>query len=61
MSHAKQKCAFGTNVQSDQGLHCTLPVLLDTIECINVDQRPRRDKTLCMWGGGGGGGMNLNL
>ena len=29
-----------TSTQSDQGLHCVLAELLDTIECINGEQRP---------------------
>ena len=44
LSRAKQNCAFGANVQSDLGCHCTLPESLDTIECINGDQRPKWDR-----------------
>ena len=47
VSRIKQKCAFGVcadsegpDGQSDQGLRCPLPESLDTIYCINSDQRP---------------------
>ena len=44
LSLAKQNCAFGATVQSDQGLHFTLPESSDTIECINGDKRPKWDR-----------------
>ena len=31
------------DAQSDQGLRCPLPDLVNTIECINREQRPEKD------------------
>ena len=46
MSRDKRKYAFGACADSedpDQGLRCSLPESLDTIECINGEQRPGWD------------------
>ena len=47
LGHAMQKRVFGyrsisipEETQSDQGLRCPLTKSLDTIECINREQRP---------------------
>ena len=47
-------------MQSDQSLHCPPTELLDTIECINGKQRPRRDP-VHMQDGHAQGDMNLHI
>ena len=48
--HGQQKArSYFANAQSDQGPRCLLPESLDTIKCINGEQRPTSDCTCAGW------------